>query len=362
MNKLKILYHFPNPQTAYANRTIAIGFKNAFKNLEHEFRFLTADDDFKGTIKEFRPNIFITVHHFYYRKWIDYDFLKSYKKHNQLFVLTKIGPYEFPNTKNSKIRIQEEAFIKNDLALLKLIENGTAGDVYFSPMETFDPRIKNFEKETGQKYITIPLAADIHLIKDAILEDNNYKYDLSFIGTNLPAKKELFNTYLFPLKENYNLKLIGQDWTYLDKLKGWVSRFGQYYNIPYVKNAYKQPLKLIDEYKIYHNSQISLNIHNSYQREFGGDCNERTFKIPLAMGFEITDNVKAIHKYFQPDELVIAKNPKEWFEKIDYYMNHPSERVSIAKRAYLNVIKNHTYNNRALKIINTYNSFYSKTK
>ena len=81
-------------------------------------------------------------------------------------------------------------------------------------------------------------------------------------------------------------------------------------------------LELEDEGRIYKSSTISVNIHEDYQREFGGDCNERTFKIPLCGGLEITDDVACIRKYFKEgEEIIIAKNKDDWIEKIDYYIN-----------------------------------------
>ena len=120
----------------------------------------------------------------------------------------------------------------------------------------------------------------------------------------------------------------------------------------------KPKLKLEDERKIYSASKICINVHEDYQKEFGGDCNERVYKILLAKGFEITDNVACIKKYFKEEkEIIIAKDKNDWFKKIDYYMQHPEERKRIAEAGYTKVLKEHTYHNRINKIIEIYNEF-----
>ena len=112
-----------------------------------------------------------------------------------------------------------------------------------------------------------------------------------------------------------------------------------------------------DERKIYNSSVISINVHEEYQRKFGGDCNERTFKIPLAGGFEISDDVACLKKYFKEgEEIVIAKDKKDWFEKINYYMKNPEKRNTIIEAGKQRVLKEHTYKNRVEQMIRIYNS------
>jgi spore maturation protein CgeB len=122
-----------------------------------------------------------------------------------------------------------------------------------------------------------------------------------------------------------------------------------------MKSFLNPSLKLEDERKIYSSSIISLNIHENYQKKFGGDCNERTFKIPACGGFEITDYVKCIGKYFKDGkEIIMAKNKDDWFDKIDYYIKNPEKRISIIENGRKVVMRKHTYHNRVKQLIKLY--------
>jgi spore maturation protein CgeB len=352
---VKILYHFPNIQSIYAQRTIFNGFKNAFVDLGHEFKALTADDDLSEVLKVFRPDIFITASHFLYRKNIDYDLLKKYRDQG-LVVFTKI---DFWNSPHSAKRISEAKGMKEDGEVVRLIKNHLLGDIFFHVVEQGDKRMDGFKEETGYEYHTIPLAADKILLKNSF--DEKFVSDVSFIGTYLPAKKKAFSELLFPLKKVHTLRLYGQDWTVYDRARGWVARFGQFFNVPYVRDVQKPKLQLDDEAKIYSSSTVSINLHEEHQREFGGDCNERTFKIPLCGGFEIVDDVACIHKYFEVDkELIIAKDKKDWFEKIDFYIQNPDARLPIIQAGKVRVLKDHTYHNRVEQILTLAYEFRNK--
>ena len=136
---------------------------------------------------------------------------------------------------------------------------------------------------------------------------------------------------------------------------GWVQRGGQYFNIPYIRSLQKPKLSFNEEGDIYASSTISINIHEDYQRKFGGDCNERTFKIPVSGGFEITDDVACIRKYFiEGKEIIIAKNRNDWFEKIDYYIKNTDKRLPVIEAGRKRVLKEHTYHNRVNQMLAMY--------
>jgi spore maturation protein CgeB len=84
---------------------------------------------------------------------------------------------------------------------------------------------------------------------------------------------------------------------------------------------------------------------------FGGDCNERTFKIPLCDGFEISDDVACIRKYFKEDEIVVAKDKNDWYEKIEFYIKNPDMRLKIIEKGKQRVLADHTYHCRAKQIL-----------
>lgn len=347
---MKILYYFPNVNTLSAGRTIANGYKNAFLNMNHNFKFLSNDDDQKKIFLEYKPNIFFTSLSPFSLKYLDLSLLKKAKRGGtKIFVNVP-----FWNSPFSKFRINEAFSLKNNKTYINLIKLGNYGDIYYNTCEQGDARMDGFKKVTGQTCKTILLAAD----KMVIYPEKNKKFvaDISYIGTNLPQKQIFFKKVIFPLKNKYNIKIYGQDWTIVDRYLGYFQKLGQYFNFPYIKNIRKPKLLLSDERKIYTSSKISINVHEGYQKKFG-DLNERTFKIPLAGGFEIVDDVLSLNKYFKiGKEIVVAKNRDDWIEKIDYYIKNPEKKISIIKAGKNKILKEHTYHNRVHQLLDLYRS------
>lgn len=344
---MRILYQIPSLETIYAGRTIYNGYKNAFEDLGHDFRPLTADDDMSLVIDDFLPDVLITGLSNWSMRYLDLPALKKYRQKG-LRVLVNIP---FHNSPISKLRLNETPGVRDNPDFLRIISSNELGDFYYNICEPDDQRMEGFKKDTGQNYYTVPLAADKIALAD-VMPDIKFSADISYIGTNLPDKRAYFRDYVFPLGRNHDLKLYGQDWTNVDKALGWIQRFGQYFNIKPLAGIRKPKLRLGDEGTIYASSVICINIHETYQKEFGGDCNERTFKIPLCNGFEITDSVSCISRYFvENEEMVIAKDMEDWFAKIEYYLRNPDKRLPIVEAGHRKVLNEHTYHNRANQLL-----------
>lgn len=349
---MKILWHLPYKNINNAGRTIYVGYRNAFLDLGHSFETLSAEDRFSELYEKFKPDIFVSSLNKYHFKYLNLDYLKVFRKEG-LVVFVNIPSWKDPSRKK---RVNETFDIAGNSYLRDLVVKDRVADFYYGAYEEWDPRISDFEKETGQKYVTLPLAADRITLKS--VRDKKFESDISFIGTNLPDKRKFFREYVYPLRKEYRVRLYGQGWTFLDRFLDDVGKFGKYFDIKFLGNLNTQKLSLNDEGKIYKSSGISINVHQISQREYGGDSNERTFKIPLCGGFELTDDVECIRKYFIEDkEIVIAKNKRDWFEKISYYLNNPEKRLPIIKAGRERVLKDHTYHNRVKKITELYNMF-----
>lgn len=343
---MNVVYQIPFLDTLNAARTIYNGYKNAFEDSGHLFLPFTAEDNLEELFEKIQPNIFITSLHKISFRFFDINLLKKYRKRG-LKVFINIP---FWQNYLRELRINESPGLKTNNYFLSLIKSDSFFDFYFSYAESNDPRFEGFTKETGHKIHTIPLAADKRILFQDF--DEKFKADISFLGTYLPGKIKFFKTMVFPLKARYDLKIYGQDWYFYQRLLSWAQKFGQFFNLPYLKSIQKLRLNLEDERKIYSSSVVSINIHEEHQLKFGGDCNERTFKIPLAGGFEITDNVACIRKYFKEgEEIIIAKNLDDWFEKINYYIKNPEKRIPVINAGRKKVLAEHTYHNRVNQIV-----------
>lgn len=343
---MKILFHVPHLNTVYAARTIHAGFKNAFEDLGHSFKYLSCNDNQAALFDEYEPDLFFTSLHSYNLKHLDLRALGNRKRHG-LKVVVSMPHWRSPI---SRLRINEAHDLHKNNVYINLIKSGNYGDIYRSVCEQGDPRMDGFEKATNYKYHTIPLAADKLMHYPEYSEC--FRADISYVGTYLSEKRKFIKEGVFPLRNKYDVKLYGQDWTFVDRLKGFGQKAGQYFNLPYLRSMQKPKLNLEDERRIYAASIISINIHEEYQKQYGGDCNERTFKIPLCGGFEITDDVACIRKYFKDgEEIVIAKDKKDWLEKIEYYIRNPDKRLPIIAAGRKRVLAEHTYHNRVTQIL-----------
>ena len=351
---MKVLYHVPSLDSIYAHRTIYHGYKNAFINLGHDFRAFTADDVLSDVLHAYRPDLFITATHHYYRKFLDFQLLRRFRKEG-LFVVVKV---DFWSSPISSVRVNEARSVKDDKNLIDIITSGTMGDAFVHAVEQNDPRMDGFTKTTGYEYHTVPLAADKTILSP--IYDDRFVADISYIGSSLPEKRPFFKKFVEPLQRDYDVRIYGQDWTHWDRALGWVQRAGQYFNVRPLAKIRKPRLALSDEARIYASSVVSINVHERYQQEFGGDCNERTFKIPLCGGFEVVDNVACIRRYFEPGkELVIAANPKEWVEMIRHYLLRPEERQPIIEAGMRRVLRDHTYHHRVNQLIEIRNKAHA---
>ncbi len=346
---MRILFFVPHLNVVNAGRTIYHGYKNAFVDMGHDFRFLTAEDNQNEVFSDFNPHILFTGLNSYILKFLSLKALQEQKRKGmKVFVNT---PYW--NSPLSKLRVNETPSLSDNMENIKLIKSGKYGDVYYNVAMQGDKRMEGFEKATGYKHYTIPLAADkkLHFFEYA----DKFKCDISFLGTNLPDKREFIRELIKPIKKTYNVKFFGQGWTTRDRVIGSISIAGKYFNIPVLKSLQKPKLALEDERRIYSSSTISLNIHEKYQRELGGDCNERTFKIPACGGFELCDDIRGISEYLKiGKEIVVAKNLDDWIEKIEYFIDKPKERQKIIQAGQTRVLQEHTYNKRVEYVLEIY--------
>ena len=347
-NKLKILYQIPSLETVYAARFIYEGYKDAFLDKGYDFRPLTSKDNVKEILAEYQPNIFISSLNSYALKFLDLNLLKTYRKKGMVF-FNQIGLWNlsFNQFGSQSLKSQQE--------FVSLIKKGDAGDIFFNWYQQDDHAMDGFTKSTGYPFHTILLAANNKLYYYDF--DQKFASDISFVGSYLPEKRKFINERIVPLRKDYQVSVFGSDWTFNNRMLGYVQKVGQYFNISPLKGVRKLPLSLDDERKVYSSATISLNIHEDHQRQYGHDFNERTFKILACGGFEICDNVQILRKYFSPKELVIGENRDDWFAKIAYYTKNPDKRMAIIKAGQKKVLQSHTYYNRVDQIIKIYKDF-----
>lgn len=346
---MRILYTIPNPHGLGADRWMYEGYKNAFIFSGHEFFVITENDDFQAVVDDVRPDFLL----------LDFMAFMGYC-HKKIIV----PPQYFEQIKNRGTRIfamtaagidrEDETqegidFFRKYLPFL---------DVCFSqfPPET----TKNFNILFDNKMHFVPHAADTDRFFPE-KPDDAFKCDIAFIGSLYTSKREQFERLLFPLIKKYHVRFYGPGWTFRDKILRPISGLGRKFNLKKLTkfvNAQRISISQDDERKLYASAKICVNIHEYYKDgTIKGYSNEREFKVPASGGFQISDYIPGMERYFELEkEIVIARSPEEWFSKIDYYVNHESDRKKIQEEGTLRVLKEHSYVNRVAQLINLYNS------
>ena len=103
---------------------------------------------------------------------------------------------------------------------------------------------------------------------------------------------------------------------------------------------------------LFASATISPNISEPHSQDFGYDIIERPFKILMCGGFCISDYVESMaNDVFTKEEIIFAKNPKEFKTLIDYYIKNPDKRNRHIEAGYNLVVQNHTYFHRVAKVL-----------
>ena len=105
------------------------------------------------------------------------------------------------------------------------------------------------------------------------------------------------------------------------------------------------------ENKILSNSRVCLNVHDKYQRKFGRDVNERTFKSLGLNGILVSDEIN--HQTHLFPEIKCSNNPESVLKYVKEYVNMDDDRLEkIKNKNKQNILTNHTYVNRVKQMLN----------
>jgi spore maturation protein CgeB len=108
--------------------------------------------------------------------------------------------------------------------------------------------------------------------------------------------------------------------------------------------------------EIFRTSRISLNFSGAGQSTGGsGDRRQikaRTFEVPGAGGFLLTEAAPGLERYFSISrEVATFETPSQLVEKVRYYLDHPDERDAIARAGHTRTMAEHTYERRISEIL-----------
>lgn len=109
------------------------------------------------------------------------------------------------------------------------------------------------------------------------------------------------------------------------------------------------------ESSLFCSAAVCANTSEPHSTDYGFDIVERPFKVAASGGFLISDHVEEMADVFGPDNVVMARAPAEFKEKVYYYLERPDERRVLADRLRQKVIAEHSYFNRVVQLLTAWN-------
>lgn len=101
------------------------------------------------------------------------------------------------------------------------------------------------------------------------------------------------------------------------------------------------------EYEVLRDCKACLNIHDTYQKKLGFDCNERTFKSLGINGLLLSDDIKEVKNIFGDRVLYYDDNVESFLAAYKKILSMKEEEIlSIRSENIDFILKKHTYKNR----------------
>jgi spore maturation protein CgeB len=148
----------------------------------------------------------------------------------------------------------------------------------------------------------------------------------SFVGTATPKRK----TYIKELaKRGIIVECFGQGWS-------------------------NGPVDTISVKQIIRESIISLNFssNNNFLGNRQRQLKARTFEVPGAGGFLLTEDADDLDRYFTPNvDVATFRSIDELQSQIHYFTQHPSARDTIAQSGHRRAAQEHTYEQRLTRVL-----------
>jgi hypothetical protein len=191
----------------------------------------------------------------------------------------------------------------------------------------------------GLKPVSIMNGADLFVYHNAQPEPK-YMSAVGYCGGYWPYKGQRLNEFIVRYANEHvldrNIKVFGfGDWG-ISQYLGSVN-FGE-------------------DAKIFASSHINPSISEAHSIELFGDIIERNFKIPIANGFLISDNVKDLEHVFHNKEVPTFSSYTEFHDLIEYYILPENNllRLGLMQRQKQVIWDNHTYFERVSDMLRNF--------
>ncbi|MDF2892691.1 MAG: hypothetical protein K0R80_3058 [Clostridia bacterium] len=172
---------------------------------------------------------------------------------------------------------------------------------------------------------------------------HKYDYDVALVGNGGKAwksyRKDSVQILLKPLVEKgYDVALWGSRWNHFnEELMG--------FKIP--KHMIKGELPYEETNKVYNSAKIIIGLQNDQTM-----LTSRTFEVLGSGGFLLTVPTQSVNNLFINNvHLACSSSPEDTVRLVDYFLEHETERQTIARNGQREVYSKHTYKERADQIL-----------
>lgn len=156
--------------------------------------------------------------------------------------------------------------------------------------------------------------------------------DIIFIGALFPNKMPL----LAKIKKAFGGRFRMHGLTNLKR--------NVYFNLKFGFPGWVRPIRFEDYVPLYQRTKIGINLHNRGDYTIGS---YRLFELPGNGVMQISDGGPFLDSFFKVGEEIVAYyNSDDLVEKLHFYLNHPDERMAIARNAYRRVMQGHRIRTR----------------
>lgn len=196
--------------------------------------------------------------------------------------------------------------------------------------------INVFEQLRFKNIHWVPLAGDNLTHYKPVIENNDFKCDISFVG-RWDIKRERVLKIISNNFRNVNIDIHGPLWKkkVTDKI---------------LKNNIKGNGFYGEALAVSFN-RSRININQIDDTNFPA-ANMRFFEIPTAGGLELTSSCPEMeNEFLHKKHLLYYKNENEMLENIQWILDHPEESTEIRKNGQQLLLSNHTYIHRLEMIL-----------
>lgn len=271
---------------------------------------------------------------------VDKLLLKTIKEYQPDLILTLLGNYTSPQMIEGIKAITDApvaVWCQDHMGTLgRQYIIGSDFDFLFLKDEYMVEFFKRYTKFKQVHHLPEACNPDVHKSVSLTNDDRTgYACDITTAGLLYYYRAEMLSAL-----KKYDLKLWGSVPAYFHDAKSGLLPFFQGRRVYTTEKA-----------KIFNAAKISIN--TMYPMEIAS-VNARCFEIAGCGGFQFITENASVEKYFIPEkEIVTFRNINELIVKVEYYLNHDEERTAIALAGQKRAHKEHTYEIRMQKMLDT---------